>query len=220
MTFEKTLPLWLATLGVSIPVPCVQAASQMAVKVEISSVGPDGAVTGKKWLVFLHGGGSCNADEACAERWYDPNASPDGFIGFHGNMTAATAPTTNFNGESLLDFDGVDSVGNQGINPFVGFNRIMVPYCSSDTHSGRNVAGRAVNYPAFLGTQVTIGDKTTTLQNPAGFPPLTSIRFAGGHIVDAVIDLVMNGGVKTGNDGTSFVEPPSATFWGAGSAAA
>ena len=159
------------------------------------------ASTGRSFVISV-----CRAD--------DPDASPDGIIGFHGNMTAETSPTKNFNGEGLLDFDGVDSVGNQGVNPFLGFNRIMVPYCSSDTYAARNTASRAVNYAAYLGTQVTIGDKTTTIRNPAGFPPLTSIRFSGGHIVDAVIDLVMNGGVKTGrksgNDASSFVEPPSA----------
>ena len=153
MPIDKKISRALAALAIGAAAPTAQAAQQLAVKVEIDpasypharcnddtpanyylrGAGPDGAVSGKKWLIFLHGGGSCTTDESCAERWYDPDAGPDGIIGFHGNMTAATAPTNNFNGEGLLDFDGVDSVGNQCVNPFAGFNRIMVPYCSSDT---------------------------------------------------------------------------------------
>lgn len=234
MPIDKKIFRALAALAIGAAAPAAQAAQQLAVKVEIDpagypharcnddtpanyylrGAGPDGAVSGKKWLIFLHGGGSCTTDESCAERWYDPDGGPDGIIGFHGNMTAATASTTNFNGEGLLDFDGVDSVGNQGVNPFAGFNRIMVPYCSSDTYAGRNTASRAVNYGAYFDTPVTIGNQTITIRNPAGFPALTAIRFSGQHIVEAVVDLVMNGGVKsgrkTGNDGTTFVEPPSA----------
>lgn len=234
MTPARTLPLLLAPLLAGLPGPAVLAAPQTATRVEISAAdyphakcndetqatyylrgaGPDGAVVGKKWLIFLHGGGSCTSDAACAERWYDASGGPDGFIGFHGNMTASIDPTKNFNGEGLLDFDGVDSVAQGGTNPLTAFNRIMVPYCSSDTYAGRNVAGRAVDYAAYIGTQVTIGNQTTTVRNTAGFPPLTSIRFAGGHIVDAVVDLVMNGGVKTGrktgNGASDVVAPPSA----------
>ena len=234
MKLDSKLPLLITTLGLGLASPGALAAAQTAVRVEINrsdypharcnddtqatyylrGAGPDGAVSGRKWLIFLHGGGSCSSDEACAERWYDPDGGPDGIIGYHGNMTADPDLTKNFNGEGLLDFDGVDSVGNQGINPFTGFNRIMVPYCSSDTYSGRNTASRAVNYAALLGTAVTIGGETKTLTNPAGLPPLTTIRFSGQHIVEAVVDLVMNGGIKsgrkTGNGADTFVEPPSA----------
>lgn len=230
-SFALLLPtaLWLTLAG-----PAAQAGPQNAVRVEISAAdypnakcnddtqaayylrgaGADGAISGRKWLIFLHGGGSCTTDAACAERWYDPDASPDGFIGYHGNMTTATQPTKNFNGEGLLDFDGVDSVPQGGSNPFADFNRIMVPYCSSDSYAARNTQARAVNYAALLGTQVTIGNQTTTLGNPAGFPPLTTIRFAGGFIVDAVVDLLMNGGLPSGKRTRGATDaaaaPPSA----------
>ena len=233
MSLAKPLsPLLLALLAAA-PVPAALAAAQNAARVEISAgdypnarcnddtqavyylrgAGADGAVSGRKWLIFLHGGGSCSTDEACAERWFDPDASPDGFIGYHGNMTASTGVSQNFNGEGLLDFDGVDGLADPGSNPFGGFNRIMVPYCSSDTYAGRNTTSRVVDYGAFVGKQVTIGDKTTTITNPAGYAPLTRIRFSGGFIVDAVIDLVMNGGVKTGrktgNEGNQKTDPPA-----------
>ncbi|MBL8359919.1 MAG: hypothetical protein JNN18_05465 [Rubrivivax sp.] len=234
MTLGRSLLALCATLLAGAPGPSALAAPQTAARVQISAAdypyakcnddtqatyylrgaGPDGAVAGRKWLVFLHGGGGCTSDEGCAERWYDPDGSPDGFIGFHGNMTASPAPSPLKFVVGLLDFDGVDSVGQGGVNPFAGFNRIMVPYCSSDTYAGRNVAARAFNTAAYLGRQVTINGLNTTIRNPAGFPPLTSIRFAGGHIVDAVVDLVLNGGVRsgrrTGNDPATLVPAPAA----------
>ena len=233
MPLRPMFPLALATTLLATAGPIAQAGPQTAVKVEISATdyphakcnddtqaayylrgaSPDGAITGRKWLIFLHGGGSCSSDQACAERWYDPDAGPDGIIGFHGNMTTSTAATTNFNGEGLLDFDGVDGLADPGVNPFVGFNRIMVPYCSSDSYAGRDTAARPVDFAALLGTRVTIGDRTVTIDNPAGFAPLTSIRFAGQHIVEAVVDLVMNGGIRTGhrtgNEAAALVAPPS-----------
>ena len=236
MTSRKPHFLLAATLAVAAPMPAALAAAQNAGRVEIDAAdypnakcndgtqavyylrgaGPAGEVVGRKWLIFLHGGGSCTSDEACAERWYDPSAGSDGVIGFHGNMTTSADPTKNFNGEGLLDFDGVDNSGGKppgGPNPFIGFNRIMVPYCSSDTYAGRNTTSRPVNYAAYVGTQVSIGTRTTTITNPAGFPPLTGIRFSGGFIVDAVVDLVLNGGVQSGKKtrGASdpVVVPPS-----------
>lgn len=229
-------PSLLAALLLAAPVPPALAAAQTADRVEISTTdypnakcndgtqaayylrgaGANGAVSGRKWMIFLHGGGSCTSDESCAERWYDPNATPDGFIGFHGNMTTSAQPTMNFNGEGLLDFDGADVVpaGGPNSNPFTAFNRIMVPYCSSDTYAARNTSARAFDSATFLGRQVTIGGQTTTIANPAGYPPLTSIRFSGGHIVDAVVDLVMKGGArtgrKTGAGATTAAEAPSA----------
>lgn len=233
MRLERTLSILLAAAGLGL-VPAVNAAPQTAVRVEISAAdyphakcndgtqaayylrgaGTDGAISGRKWLIFLHGGGSCKSDEGCAERWYDPDAGPDGIIGYHGNMTAATAPTSNFNTEGHLDADGVDGVAVPGANPFAGFNRIMVPYCSSDTWSGRNTSARAVDYAAYVGTTVNVDGQSVTIRNPAGFSPLTSIRFSGRFIAEAVTDLVMNGGIRsgrrTGNDAGIAVEPPSA----------
>lgn len=223
----------LATLALA-PTPGAQAAPQTAARVEISATdyphakcndetqaayylrgaGADGAISGKKWLIFLHGGGSCKSDESCAERWYDPDGGPDGIIGFHGNMTTSTEPTNNFNAQGILDFDGVDGLAVPGSNPFVGFNRIMVPYCSSDTWSGRNTSARAVNYAAYVGTTVNIDGQNVTITNPGNrFPALTSIRFAGRWIAEAVADLVMNGGIQSGKrtraPSDPVVAPPS-----------
>lgn len=233
MAIDKPFFLLAAALAAAALPPAALAGPQNANRVEISAAdypyakcnddtkaayylrgaGPGGEVVGRKWLIFLHGGGSCTSDEGCAERWYDPTAGSDGIIGYHGNMTTPTDPTTNFNGEGLLDFDAVDNPGTKppgGPNPFIGFNRIMVPYCSSDTYAGRNTTSRSVNYAALVGTQVTIGNDTTTITNPAGFPALNSIRFAGGFIVDAVVDLVLNGGAPSGKKIRAASDPVSA----------
>ena len=185
MTSAKTLPLLLAPLLAGVPGPAALAATQTAVRVEISAAdypnakcndgtqasyylrgaGPDGAISGRKWLVFLHGGGSCKSDESCAERWYDPSGDPDGLIGFHANMTTSTAPTNNFNSQGILDADGVDGLPVPGVNPFAGFNRIMVPYCSSDTWGGGNTSARPVNYAAYVGTTVNIDGANVTIRS-------------------------------------------------------
>ena len=199
--------------------PDACAAQQTAVRVEINATdypnakcndgtqaayylrgaGIEGAISGNKWLIFLHGGGSCESDESCAERWYDPDGGSDGIIGYHGNMTTSTGATKNFNGEGILDFDGADAWTDPGSNPFAGFNRIMVPYCSSDKWSGRNTTARQVDYAAYVGTQVTIGGETVTIRNPNNqTPALTSIRFSGRWIAEAVVDLVINGGIQSG----------------------
>lgn len=226
---EHTHALMLAVCLLAAHGPSAQAAQQSAVRVEINETdypharcnddtkasyylrgaGPDGAVSGRKWLIFLHGGGSCESDASCAERWYDPTGGGDGIIGYHANMTTSTGATKNFNGEGILDFDGTDAWAAPGSSPFAGFNRIMVPYCSSDKWSGRNTGSRQVDYAAFVGTQVTIGDKTVTIGNPANLPALTSIRFSGRWIAEAVVDLVMNGGVPSGKKTRSATDPVS-----------
>ncbi len=229
MKLEKLIPLALATLACGATGPVAHAAPQLAQKVEISptdyphakcndstqatyylrGAGTDGAISGRKWLIFLHGGGSCTSDAECAERWHDPTAGSDGIIGSHANMTAATDPTNDFNGKGILDFDGVDNPpasnpAGRGTNPFAGFNRIMVPYCSSDSYSSRNIVARNFNSLAHLGAS-SPGQQ---------IPALTSIRFSGRFIVEAVADLLRNGGIKTGRTvergSADYVEPPLA----------
>ena len=229
MTPDKLLYLVLTTLALGGTGPIAHAAPQMAGRVVINEVefpfakcndstqatyyvrgaGADGAISGRKWLIFLHGGGSCTTDAECAERWHDPTAGQDGIIGSHENMTASTDAAKDFNGKGILDFDGVDDAGpsnpaGPGTNPFTGFNRVMVPYCSSDSYSGRNIVSRTFNSAAHLGTSHS-GNQIL---------PLESIRFAGRHIVEAVAQLLMGGGIKTGrttgNTPADQVEPPSA----------
>ena len=181
----------------------------------VRGAGPDGAISGRKWLIFLHGGGSCASDDECAERWYDRNAGNDGIIGFHGNMTTSTDAVKDFNGEGILDVDGVDNRAEPVPHPLAGFNRVMIPYCTSDSYTGKNTRSRLVNYAAYVGRNVTIGNQTVTISNPDDLiPPLRSIRFSGRWVVEAVADLLMQGGIATGRKTNAntlgYVPPPSA----------
>lgn len=231
MPLRKRFRSWFATLLLGVAGPAAMAGSQNALKVEIDATdypdakcndgtpatyyvrgaGADGAISGRKWLISLEGGGGCNSDASCAERWFDPDGAPDGFIGFHGNMTASTARVINLDGQGILDFDGVDDwQPDPGTNPFVGFNRVKVPYCSSDSWSGRNTSPRTVDYGAYVGTTVDINGKMVAIANPAGFPPLTSIRFSGRAIVEALADLLMNGGLPSGKKTRAESDPVAA----------
>jgi hypothetical protein len=129
---------------------------------------------GTNWIVYLQGGGFCKSVAECEERWTDcsPGAQyPGDPIGWKANMSANT-DAMSFDGRGILDFDGHDGEPS----PFAGkgFNRVFIPYCSSDQYRGLGNV-QPVNYPA------TCGDPDT----------LTSIHFGGGKIVEAVIDEIM-----------------------------
>jgi hypothetical protein len=131
---------------------------------------------GTDWLVYLQGGGSCQSTEDCEDRWRDCDPSPahsEGGRAVGGkDKMMANSNAMNFDGWGILDFDGHDGE----VSPFAGknFNRIFVPYCSSDTWRGLGNT-QPVNYAA------TCGDPN----------PLTTIHFGGGKIVEAVIDEIM-----------------------------
>jgi hypothetical protein len=134
---------------------------------------PDG---GTNWLVYLQGGGSCNSVESCEDRWRDCDPSPahsEGgqAVGGKANMMA-NGSGMNFDGAGILDFDGHNSESS----PFAGkgFNRVFIPYCSSDHWRGQGNT-QPVNYPPTCG----------------GLESLTTLYFGGGKIVEAVIDEIM-----------------------------
>ncbi|MBN8487188.1 MAG: hypothetical protein J0M20_05620 [Burkholderiales bacterium] len=155
----------------------------------------------KKWLVVLSGGGFCNSYETCRARWLEGSGSntslpldDDGGPGNHFNMVPT--PLTggrDFDGRGILDYDGEPAPKSRRIigrfdNPFRGpakpsdgFNRIWIPYCSSDLWQG-------------LGAAVPV--------QPGHFPrmpfdprhgELTELRFAGALIVDEVIRTILRG---------------------------
>jgi hypothetical protein len=131
---------------------------------------------GTNWLVYLQGGGSCTSVASCEHRWQDCDPSPlhssgGKAVGGKANMMANTNGM-NFDNHGILDFDGY------GIetSPFAGkgFNRVYIPYCSSDTWRGLGNS-HSVNYAATCGGPAT----------------LTTLHFGGGKIVEAVIDQIM-----------------------------
>jgi hypothetical protein len=131
---------------------------------------------GNNWLVYLQGGGSCSSVADCEERWTDCSSGaqyPGDPIGWKGNMTANTGGM-NFDGWGILDFDGHSGEAS----PFAGkgFNRVFIPYCSSDQWRGLGNT-QAVNY-------------APTCNDPGA---LTTLHFGGGKIVEAVVDEIMAG---------------------------
>jgi hypothetical protein len=130
---------------------------------------------GNNWLVYLQGGGSCNSEDSCKERWTDCSGGPDDVIGWHGNMVPDVinpSDPPDFEGMGILDFDGHGGKPS----PFAGkgFNRVFVPYCSSDHWRG-------------LGNTQSIN-----LAASCGDDALTELYFGGGKIVEGVIDEIMN----------------------------
>jgi hypothetical protein len=131
---------------------------------------------GTNWLVYLQGGGSCDSVAECESRWRDCDPSPahsEGgrAVGGKANMMA-NQNGMNFDGWGILDFDG----HNGEVSPFAGkgFNRVFIPYCSSDHWRGLGNT-QAVNYAPTCGSPDS----------------LTTIHFGGGKIVEAVIDEIM-----------------------------
>lgn len=135
------------------------------VKVEMDDEG------GRNWLVYLEGGGKCGSIEECEARWRDCDPGPNP-VGGKDKMKAKPGDM-NLDGKGILDFDGHDGEPS----PFAGkgYNRIFIPYCSSDTWRGLGHS-HSVDYPR------TCADQTR----------LKTLHFGGAKIVEAVIDQVMS----------------------------
>lgn len=157
----------------------------------------------KKWLVVLSGGGQCSSEATCLARWREgPDAATNNIPfdqdtgpGDHFNMVPNLG-RRDLDGNGILDFDGERAPQGQGVvgrdaNPFRGpsphgqdgFNRVWVPYCSSDSWQG-------------LGTRVAVDPRRFRAQ---AFDPsngaLSHLYFGGARIVDAVIATILAGQV-------------------------
>jgi hypothetical protein len=133
---------------------------------------------GRNWLVYLEGGGKCGSIEDCETRWRDCDPSPrhsetglGGAVGGKDKMQASPGGM-NFNGNGILDFNG----HGDEVSPFEGkgFNRIFIPYCSSDTWRGLGHSHQ-VDYEPTCGS----------------LKQLQTLHFGGALIVEAVIDQIM-----------------------------
>ncbi len=77
---------------------------------------------GNDWLVYLDGGSLCKNHATCVARWCDGLDPYD-----HTDMSSVGAPANK----------GLAGVfGDQPANPFFGWTRVYVHYCSSDLWSG------------------------------------------------------------------------------------
>ena len=140
-----------------------------------------GAANRNKWIVNLHGGGSCNGAGPCLARWCGC-----------GNTTQCPFTTTPTNydrsdmtnvGQPMKAADGVFLRGDaQRPNPFGDYNQVEFVYCSSDTWRGNRRAvsfdsvnpktGAAVTYTIhFLGARILDAHLATLRQD--GVPALT-----------------------------------------------
>lgn len=127
-----------------------------------------GAANRNKWVLNLHGGGSCNSAASCAARWC-------------GCSTTVKCPyaedTTNFDRSNMMGArppkqsgDGVFLRGGTGVqtNPIGDWNQAEFVYCSSD---------------AWRGTTKGVSFSTV---NPMTNDPVTyTIDFLGAKILDA-----------------------------------
>jgi hypothetical protein len=84
----------------------------------------------RELLLFMDGGGSCATGSGC----WGPNPG-----------------ATNLNGYDEAKFATENKLrtylylGNDARNPFAGMNRVMLPYCTGDAHTGTAVQNLAVN---------------------------------------------------------------------------
>src|SRR5690606_33973759 len=112
---------------------------------------------GSNWLVYMQGGGGCNSIDECEWRWKDCDGSPahsisGQHVGGKRNMTADTN-AMNFDGWGIMDFDG----DSGETSPFAGkgFNRVFIPYCSSDHWRGLGNS-HSVNFAPTCGDPASL----------------------------------------------------------------
>ena len=115
-----------------------------------------------KWIVYLESGGLCYSGETCNKRYIHPavrkefadSSSPSSGLLFPDfNVTEAWLQTKDYSFtdrinpymSSLSNFLGQTYVtgrdildGNCTINPFCNYNKILIPYCSSDVWLGND----------------------------------------------------------------------------------
>lgn len=171
----------------------------------------------QSWVVFLKGGGSCNSEESCVARWSDvPNPTTggndgieDGEIGNHWVMTSTdfmgnANASRNFDGGGILDFDGMGQPALQEpeqTNPFDGFNRLYVHYCSSDAWRGRGGEQNLHLTPGQLLHNALNGPFDPDFVEPPQLPGRSgNILFAGANIAEAVFSLLVGSGRAEGGE--------------------
>jgi hypothetical protein len=136
-----------------------------------------GETNRNKWVLNLHGGGTCGSGPSCAARWCSCDSKekcpfveePTNFS--RGTMINAGPPIKDANGIWLRDDPARP-------NPLGDYNQVVFDYCSSDAWRG---SARAV---AFTATNPKTGE-------PATF----SLHFLGAKILDANLTTLRQDGV-------------------------
>jgi hypothetical protein len=168
-------------------------------------------VNRKSWVIFMKGGGLCDTEERCIERWNDiPNPITQGNDGLDdheiGNRWVMTSfnyfgqvsASNNFDGGGILDFDGLGPTAQQPIeqsNPFEGYNRLYLHYCSSDGWRGTGAEHTIRLRPEQLAHNQLNGPLDPDYVEPPMLPGRTgNILFAGANIAEAFFTLLVQSG--------------------------
>jgi hypothetical protein len=141
-----------------------------------------------QWMIHMEGGGDCHDDFGCYDRAInDPSSSATTWSLLSSDKWF---PTMQLGG----DREGGFMTPDQRISPFWNYNKVVIPYCSSDVFSGDN--------PGTLNPAVSnIHDpniyEPCTKTNPATCSPTepraphTMWHFRGKRITNAVFDYVI-----------------------------
>ncbi len=107
-------------------------------------------------------------------------------------MVPKTSQTMDLDDRGILDFDGPTVAS--AANPFDGYSRIYVPYCSSDQWTGKGVITEVDRYQDVDGDGVlddlfpTVNGDTLPETNG-----VVELYFGGAKIIEGVIDAVLQG---------------------------
>jgi hypothetical protein len=165
----------------------------------------------QSWVIFMKGGGLCDTEGRCIERWSDiPNPQTQGNDGIEdheiGNRSVMTSvnragqvnASKDFDGGGILDFDGLGPTSQQPIeqsNPFEGYNRLYLHYCSSDGWRGTGAEHTVRLTPEQIAYNQLNGPLDPDYVEPPMLPGRTgNILFAGANIAEAFFSLLVQSG--------------------------
>ncbi len=165
----------------------------------------NGEANRNKWLLNLHGGGSCGSGPSCAARWC--NCANTTVCPYVETPTGFDRSTMTNERSPMKSADGIFLRGGTGAqtNPLGDWNQVVFLYCSSDTWRGNlkgvtmsatnPVTGEPVTFKLnFLGSKILDGDIAWLRQD--GVPGLV-YTLGGGSMpmpdLDDATDVVVSG---------------------------
>lgn len=138
-----------------------------------------------KWVIHFQGGGSCNGQDACYDRWCSTAPNPAVFDKA-GKMSSLGTP-------EAISRGGIFSQAPADSNAFAHYNQAFLYYCSSDTWIGsanRGVpidptTGNPVTYEIEFQGEAIVNDAIATLRDgPTYADPIPMGLFPGLPLPD------------------------------------
>jgi hypothetical protein len=147
-----------------------------------------------RWIIYLQGGGSCDNDQDCLDRWQSfdnnyglqkmsssiPAATWNGWYPGAGAPSGWTLQGANYAVPVSIAPQGLFS--SAAANPFADWNQVFVHYCSSDQWLGQK--------PLHVATAV---DQIGIPPQAAGTVQSYDIAFQGAEIFDGLINDLRSG---------------------------